>query len=169
MDAPVEKSLFAWQPLTPRGVAAFSGATLGRLLLLQLICALLTAGTGVWLLDQAWFPVIKEAINRMPAQGEIRSGKLDWRGDSPAAIAESRFLAFAVDLTHSGQARSPAHVQVEFGQSDVRFFSLFGFLQWRYPSGWRVAFNRVELEPWWGAWAPPILAIAAGSVIAGLV
>jgi hypothetical protein len=30
-----------------------------------------------------------------------------------------------------------------------------------------VAFNRTKLGPWWGAWAPAILAIAAGLVAAG--
>jgi len=47
-------------------------------------------------------------------------------------------------------------------------FSLFGFLQEGYSPGWRLAFNRVELEPWWGAWVPQLLAGTAAAVLAGL-
>jgi hypothetical protein len=46
---------------------------------------------------------------------------------------------------------------------------LFGFIAEAYPKGWVVAFNREELGPWWGAWSPVILALAAGAVIVGLM
>ena len=169
MDASVVKPPFAWQPLTPRGVAAFARASFGRLLVVQFIIALLAAAAVVWFLHEAWFPTIGEAISQLPPQGEIRSGSLDWRGNSPARLAERRFLAITVDLKHGGQARSPAHVQIEFGQRDINIFSLLGFVQLAYPRGWVVAFNRAELIPWWGAWSPPILAIVAGLVVVGLM
>jgi hypothetical protein len=72
-------------------------------------------------------------------------------------------------LDHSGEARSPAHMQVEIGRTDCMIFSLFGYVQRAYPRGWAVAFNRTELGPWWGAWAPAILAMAAGLVVVGLM
>ena len=169
MDASVVKPPFAWQPLTPRGVAAFARASFGRLLVVQFIIALLAAAAVVWFLHEAWFPPIGEAINDLPSRGEIRSGSLDWRGNSPARLSEGRFLAITVDLQHEGQARSPAHVQIELGQKDVNVFSLLGFVQFNYPRGWVVGFNRVELIPWWGAWSPPILAIVAGLVVVGLM
>jgi len=169
MDAPLEKRQIAWQPLTARGVATFAYASWRRLLLVQLVCALLNAATVFWFVHQAWFPVIERAINQLPAEGKIRSTRLDWRGDSPVGLAENPFLSLLVDLDHTGGARSPAHVQVEFGRADVKILSLFGSLQISYPTGWRVAFNRAELAPWWGAWAPPILAITAGSLLLGLM
>ena len=165
MDVPEDKPPFAWQPLTPRGVAAFARASLGRLLGIQFVFALLAAGTVVWFLHRDWFPVISEAISQMPDQGEIRSGKLDWPGESPALLGENRFLAFAVDLEHAGGARSPAHVQVEFGRADYQVISLFGFARGAYPTGWVFGFNHAELTPWWGAWAPPILGLAALAVM----
>ena len=167
VDSPPQKRPFAWQPLTGRGVAAFAGASLGRLLLVQLVFALVGAGVVVWFLDTAWFPAIQEAIRQLPPEGEIRDGSLEWQGDWPARLAEGRFLALAVDLKHEGQARSPAHLEVEFGEKDVKVFSLLGFAEAEYPRGWRVAFNRPELEPWWGAWRPAILAMVAGLVVAG--
>jgi hypothetical protein len=169
MDSSVGKPSFAWQPLTPRGVAAFARASLGRLLLVQFVVALLAAATIVWFLHQAWFPTISQAIDQLPVQGEIRSGSLDWHGNSPARLSEGRFLAITVDLKHEGQTRSPAHIQVEFGQRDLKMFSLLGFVRFAYPQGWVVAFNRSALIPWWGAWSPPILGIVAGLVIVGLM
>jgi hypothetical protein len=166
---PEEKREFAWQPLTFRGVAAFGQAALGRLLLLQLICASLTAFIFIWVFGQSWFPTIIEAVRQLPSEGEIRAGRLDWRGNSPQRLAEGHFLALVVDLKNQGQPRSPAHVQVFFGQTDLKVISLFGFLQLKYPQGWRVAFNRAELEAWWGAWKPAVLAIATAVLLAGLL
>src|SRR5947209_1020015 len=127
MDAPPEKPRSAWQPVTLRGVAAFATATCGRLLLVQFVFALVSAGTVVWFLNAAWFPTVTEAIRQLPASGEIRSGKLAWPGNSPQRLAEGHFLAFTVDLKHEGEERSPAHVEVEFGRADLKIFSLLGF------------------------------------------
>lgn len=169
MNASVEKAQFAWQPLTMRGVAALAQASLGRLLLVQFVVALMVAGTVVWFLHKDWFPQIGEAIRQLPPQGELRAGGLQWQGATPLRLAEGRFLALIVDLDHTGHARSPAHVQVEFGRTNCQALSLFGYVQGEYPRVWVVAFNRTELVPWWGAWAPAILAVAAGLVVAGLM
>jgi hypothetical protein len=169
MSASDDKAQIAWQPLTARGVAVFARTTLGRLLLVQLIVALLVAGTVVWFLQGCWFPTIGEAIRALPARGELRAGNLDWKGPSPSSLAEGRFLAFAVDLDHIGEVRSPAQVQVEFGRMDLKVYSLFGCGRVAYPRGGALAINRIELWPWWGAWAPAILAIASGAVVAGLM
>jgi len=155
----------AWEPITPRGVAAFARAKVGRLLIMQFLVALLVAAAVVWFLYDGCFPTIREAIRQMPGEGEIRSGQLDWHGDSPRLLAEGRFLAFSVDLDRAGDIRSPAHLQVEFGRDGILFRSLFGYLETRYPNGWVIAFNRTELQPWLGAWRPWLLTIAAAGVI----
>jgi hypothetical protein len=162
-----EPPQIAWQPLTFGGVAAFARAKLGRLLLVQGIFALMTAAVVVWFLANDWFPIIHQAIRQLPAEGQIRSGTLERHGDSPVRLAENHFLAIAIDLPHQGQARSPAQVQAEFGGRNVRFFSLFGYMELQYPKHDVIAFNRTELDPWWGAWAPAILAIVALAVIGG--
>jgi hypothetical protein len=169
MTASNGKAHFAWEPLTVRGVAAFASATLGRLLLVQFIVAILAAATVVWFLQRDWFPTIGNAIRALPPEGELRSGRLDWQGPSPVCLAEGRFLALVVDLDHTGEAHSPAQVQVEFGRVDIKVYSLFGCWQSAYPPGVAVAFNQTALRPWWGAWAPPILAIVALLVVAGLM
>ncbi len=72
MDEPTQIRPVAWQPLTPRGVAAFARASGGRLLLVQLLLASLAAAVVVWFLQEAWFPVIHQAIGQLPGQGERR-------------------------------------------------------------------------------------------------
>jgi hypothetical protein len=135
----------------------------------QFIAAALAAATVVWFVNTAWFPVVQGAINQLPEQGQVRFGVLDWKTNSPVTLAENRFLALVVDLKHQGKARSPAQLQVEFGQTDFKVFSLLGFVPGNYPRDWIIAFNRPEVQPWWGAWAPPILALTALLVLAGLM
>lgn len=155
--------------MTPRGVAAFARGTSNRLFLVQFLVALVVAASVVWFLCDAWFPTVRTAIAQLPDKGEIRGGQLDWRGDSPKLLAEGTFLAFSVDLNHSGELRSPAHVQIELGKKDFIIRSLLGYVELDYPTGWIVAFNREELGPWWGAWRPQILGITAVSVVAWLM
>jgi hypothetical protein len=158
MSLPAEPT-FAWEPLTPRGVAAFARATFSRLLVVQLIVALLAAAVVVWFLDDGCFPTLYAAIQKLPAAGEIRPGQLDWHGDSPQLLAEGRFLAFDVDLNHSGQIHSTADVQIEFGADSIRVVSLLGYTDFSYPPDRSRPFNRTELEPLWGAWEVEILFI----------
>jgi hypothetical protein len=169
MDSSVDQFQSAWQPFTPKGVAAFARASFGRLLLVQFITALLVSFEVIWFIQSNWFPVIVSGIEHLPAQGSIQSGKLNWDADSPRLLAENRFLAIAVDIHHTGQARSPAHIQVEFGAEDIRFYSLFGRLQISYPRLGAVAFNFQDLKPWWGAWSPAILAGVVILVSMGLM
>jgi hypothetical protein len=159
MNAPAA-SPFAWEPLTPRGVAAFARARFNRLLLVQVIIALLAASSVGWFLYDDCFSVISKAIQKLPGEGEIRSGRLDWHGGSPQLLAEGRFLAFDVDLHHSGQINSTADVQIEFGAESVRVFSLLGYMDFFYLPDRVGPFNRPGLEPIWGAWEKEILFFA---------
>jgi hypothetical protein len=169
IDASIKKRTFAWQPLTPRGVAAFADAPLGRLLVVEFVFSLIAAASVIWFLHQAWYPTINEAIRKLPTAGEIRAGKLDWQGESPTRLAEGHFLGLTVDLKHEGQVRSSAHLAVELGQTDFKVYSILGFLKANYPRGWSVGFNHTELEPWWGAWRPAILGIVAAVVSVALM
>ena len=162
-------STFAWEPLTPRGVAAFAHAPLGRLVLVQIIVALIAAASVTWFLDDSLFPVVKTAIQNLPDAGEIRSAKLDWRGDSPKLLAEGRVLAFDVDLEHGGQINSAADVQIEFGKETIWSSALLGYVEIPYPSGQIISFNRTELEPLWGAWTSTILFAAFAAAAIGVV
>jgi hypothetical protein len=152
---------FAWEPVTPRGVAAFARASLERLVVVQAIFALLAAAAFTWLLSDGLFPAVDAAVAQLPATGEIRNGRLVLPDTSPAILAEGRLLEINVDLKHSGQIRSPAEFQVEFGENSLSVFSLFGEAEIAYPAGQSFPFNRTDVQPLWGAWSPDLLALAA--------
>jgi hypothetical protein len=158
---------FAWEPLTPRGVASFAHAKSGHLFLVQLIVALLAAISIVWFLHSDCFPTIRDAIQNLPDAGKISSGKLDWHGEPSQALAEGKFLAIDVDLNHSGQIDSTADLQFEFGSQTVRITSSlgYGYTEFSYPPDRFAPFNRTELEPLWGAWSAEILFIAAAVTV----
>ena len=159
----------AWEPLTPRGVAAFAGASLGRLLFVQLLVAMLAAASVAWFLETGWFPIVRKAIHELPAEGSIANGELSWSGETPQQLAQNRFLGLAVDLYHSGQLGREAHLQIEFGGNDLRVYSLLDYKIIEYPPSWNGAFNRTALEPWWGAWQPWLLVGTVALVVAGLM
>src|ERR1017187_5456333 len=153
MSAPAEP-IFAWEPLTPRGVAAFARATFSRLLLVQFIVALLAAASVIWFFDDGCFPTLSVAVQKLPANDQILSCKLHCHGDPSKRLAERKFLAFDVDLNHPGQIHSTADVQIEFGGDSIRIFSLLpGYSEIFYVPDRLAPFNRTELEPLWGAWA----------------
>jgi hypothetical protein len=160
---------FAWEPITPRGVAAFARASFERLFVVQAIVALLGAAAVVWILSDGIFPTINAAIGQLPDSGEIHAGKLDWRDDSPVLLAEGKILALSVDVEHGGALRSPADFQMEFGRDSVRVFSLFGETECAYPPGYVIAANQTDARPAWGAWAPDILGLAAIGTFFGLL
>ena len=160
---------FAWEPLTPRGVAAFARASFERLVVVQGLVALLATASVVWFLSDGIFPVIGDAIEQLPDSGCLHGGKLDWRDDSPLMLAEGKILAVSVDLNHGGVLRSPVDFQFEFGRDDLRIFSLFGECYVDYPNGYLIAANRPEARPAWGAWAPNLLGLAAIGTFVGLL
>ncbi len=149
----------AWQPITPQGVADFAHAPWRRLLLVQILVALLVGCGVAWFAHDGYFTVISDAIVHLPETGEIRNGQLKWNGETPTVLAKNTFLALTVDLEHGGRLRTTSHIQFEFGQTNLYVQSLLGYLELKYPRDWIIETNRAELIPRWGAWRPPILVL----------
>jgi hypothetical protein len=160
---------FAWEPLTPRGVAAFARASFERLFIVQSIFALIAAAVVMWTLSDAIYPVIDDAIEGLPDTGGIYDGKLDWRDSSPMPLAEGKILSIGVDLNHEGQWRSPSDFQFEFGRDSLVIVSLLGEAELDYPPDSYLATNYRDARPAWGAWSPNILALAAIGTFFGLL
>lgn len=160
---------FAWEPLTPRGVAAFARASFERLFIVQCVFAALASAAVVWILTNGIFPVVNGAIDALPDTGAIRNARLDWHADSPLQLSEGRIIAISVDLDHSGALGSPADFQFEFGRDSLVIYSLFGVAEMDYPDGYIIAANQRDARPAWGAWAPDILALAGIGTFFGLL
>lgn len=156
------------EPFTPRGVAAFARAKFSRLLLVQILIALLAAISLTWFLNENCFSVVQQAIQNLPDAGKISGGALDWRGDSPKMLAEGNLLAIDVDLNHGGAIHSTADVQIELGKDSIRASSFLGYSDFFYPP-WPAPFNRTDLQPLWGAWRAEILFVAAAVIFIALL
>jgi len=151
----------AWQPFTPRGIAAFAFATRLRLFLAQLATAGIVAIAVVWFLSAAWFPVVTEAIQKLPETGEIRGATLKYSGSSPVRLAENQRLAIVVDPERTGEAGHIADVEITFENTRLALCGTLGCSYVPYARGYQFALNRRELEPAWGAWRGPFLGLAA--------
>jgi hypothetical protein len=157
-----------WQPFTPGGVAALASRQPNRLFRVQAVIALLVVGGVLWFLSSAWFPIIEEAAVELPPHAQIRARVLEWDGPAPVRLAGNSFLSITVDLSSNAGSHSTSDVQMELGREGVRLRSLFGYLEWRYPAGYRVELSRMEAQAWWGAWRQPLLAIIGALAWSGL-
>ncbi len=146
----------AWQPFTPRGVAAFAQAPLSRILFLETVIALLAAAVVIWFLYTNYCPSISEAIENLPDNASIQNGGLT---NVPSRIlTEKSFLSAVVDLEETGQTGRIADLQLELRQNYFQICSLLGCGAFEYPKE-KISIGRSSAEPWWGARQPVILAI----------
>src|SRR5258708_14738349 len=160
---------FAWDPVTPRGVPAFSKATFGRLFFVELVVALLTAGVVVWCMATAWVSTVREAIHHLPEQGAIRNGELTSPRTAREPLASGSYLTFILAADDRADWAASSGLRFEFHKRNLQVCSVFGCAVMDYPKDWKVEFNRRELEPWWGAWEPILLGITAVVVVLGLL
>ena len=158
----------AWQPFTPRGVAAFAGATFSRVFLAQLLVAAVVAAALLWFISAAWVPVVTESIQHLPDTGSIRRGELDFPGESPQRLAENARLAVVIDLAGTREAGHTAELEVVFEKTRVVVRGPLGAWWQPYDPGYLINFNRPQLTPWWGAWRWAILALIALATVASL-
>lgn len=158
----------AWQPFTPRGVAAFAGATFARVLFAQLLAAAIVAVSLLWFLSAAWVPVVTEAIQHLPDTGSIRRGELDFAGESPRRLAENPRLAIVVDVAGARDAGQIAELEVVFEKTRVVLRGPLGVWWQPYEPGYVINFNRPQLAPWWGAWRWAMLALVALATVVSL-
>lgn len=162
---------FAWEPITPRGVAAFARVSVERVVVMQSVFAICAAVSVIWVFMDGFFPTVSEAVTQLPVTGEIQAGQLNFPAEfPPKLLAEGRLLAINVDLNHSGVIRSPAQLQLEFGKNSVCLYSIFGIVEMPYPaSSEPLPFNRFDLLPIWGAWRPDLLVLIGLAAFFGLL
>ncbi|MBI3874551.1 MAG: hypothetical protein HY300_00975 [Verrucomicrobia bacterium] len=159
----------ACQPLTFNGTAAFAGAKLSRVLLVQLVFAVVVAACFMAFLAIAWVPVIRAAVHELPEDGAmIREEKLHWPDKEARVLSENSRLAFVVDPADEDGLGRVADLQIELCPDRVKLRSELGFMDVPYPAGCVIALNRATLDPWWGAREPWLVAIAGGAMAAKL-
>lgn len=156
------------QPLTFAGIAKIAEKRSGVLFGYQIIVAIMAAAVVVTFFGLAWEPVFKRAIASLPDSGAIQNGELNWSGVVPVRTTGSSLLWLSINPADAAESGEGADLQVEAGRTELRLRSLFGYLAIPYQKGYRIAMNRTELEPWWGAWRPALIAGMGGAVVVGL-
>jgi hypothetical protein len=149
----------AWQPFTPRGAAAYAAAPVGRLLLVELIVAVMVAGLLGWFVRANWLSVVGEAVRRLPETAAVREGLLQWGTNPPVRLAENRFLAVVVDARNNRTLGRVADLEVSLHDTHLKVASLLGYVEVPYPKGRAISLARADAIPWWGAWEGPLLAL----------
>jgi hypothetical protein len=176
MDDPPEKSKNeiplaetnfpnAWQPFTPKGVAAFAIAPIARLMVLEFLVALIGTFVLMWFFNANYFPPILEAIQNLPDGAVLEHGEL---AKVPSGIlSEKKFLSIAVDLDETGQLAKTADLQLELRHNYFQICSLLGCVPFDYPQE-NIPLGRSIAEPWWSARQPVIFGIVGVASFAGL-
>lgn len=159
----------AWQPFTPRGIAAFAHVAAGRLFAVQLIVAFAAALVALWFLSVNWFPMVRDAIEALPETGAIQDGQLRSPYAATEPLALNRFLAVVLDPQQRMTATAASDVILELRAREFRVGSLFGWYVSPYPAAWRVEFNRSGLLALWDAWRPHLLWMTAVFTLGGLM
>jgi hypothetical protein len=152
----------AWLPLTPRGVAGFAGASLRRVLAVQLLLAAALAVLAVATVQDTWFADVRRLIGELPAEGAIRGGRLDWTNPVPVRLLEDRYLAVAVDPEQSGVLGQEADLTILLSRTNALCASVLGYAAVPYPTDYTISLRRDDVAAWWGA-REPFLVLGVGA------
>lgn len=153
-----EKTFGSWWPFTFAGAARFAARPLRMLLTLQVVVACAGGAAVILYFQHAWCPLVNEVIGRLPKKARWDHRSFEWTGEpSPIALAHNQLAALVVDLDLTGKAGQLSDVQVEFGATQWRIRSLFGYLDFPYAAG-LFDLEPALLKPAWEAWKPAYLA-----------
>ena len=156
----------AWQPFTPKGVAAFVPSPPSRWIILQLIVAFVAAASVIWFLNANYSPAILEAAQHSPDHAAIEGGQLT--NLSSGILTQKRFLSIVVDLEETRQSGQTSDLQLELREKYFQICSIIGCVMFDYPRE-TILLGRSVSEPWWSARQPVILTICGALTVVGLL
>jgi hypothetical protein len=146
----------AWQPLTPRGVAAFAHASGMRLFVIQCAVAAVVCAACLWFVTSQYFPVVRDAIQSLPGQSVIQNSRLEAGTNAPRLLAGNRKLEFVLDPRKEGGVSGAADVSVILTVRSLQFCGVLGCAILEYEHGYVITLSRSALAPRWEAWREPI-------------
>jgi len=144
-------------PLTFSGVASFASTGWSRLFLWHTVVITAITGSCMLLLGQHWAPVLDTAISRLPEQGGLNEGRLQWPATHQSgSLAGNQFLQIIVDPNGKQQHGQLADCQIELRSESWVVASILGYMEFPYA---RQTFqiNRAKQIPWWGSRRPFLL------------
>jgi hypothetical protein len=153
-----------WQPLTPKGAAAFASASLTRLYVVLLCFATATGFAVVFFLSQMCVPVVDQLTRELPEGVVLSLGELF--GLDESVSASTPFLSIDIDADAQLPDTHPSDVRVLFHKSGWKACSLLGCVEQAYLRDTTLALGPSHLGPKWAAWKPLVLGGAAlGTVV----
>lgn len=157
-----------WQPLTPGGAAAFAGASLTRLFVVQLLFAFGAAVSVLFFVSTNVSSVIGDFVRQIPEDAVMSRGEVIGLGSAKPA-AGAAFLSLSLSSTTAVVPERPADLDVRLGATNVTACGILGCATLPYDPSWTFAMGRGHLEPKWGAWKPLIYIVVSLAVMAGLM
>src|SRR5262245_47959273 len=121
------------QPFTFSGVARYADARFGRLLMMGLIFALLPAAIIGRLAAHCWWPVISDAVEKLPDTARIERGALQVQEKDSRLLAMNQFLCLQLARDEFPQQNAPVDLALLFGKYEVMVSSLLGDSVLPYP------------------------------------
>ncbi len=162
----------AWNPLTFRGLTAFSRSSWMRLWIVQCWVALLLGAVFYMTLSAAWGPVLSEALKQLPDEpgtAYLEDRTLTWAEvRSPEILAGNRFLSLVIDpQDHSALPGAASDVRVVFKKDHIELHAaLLGQFRVSYHPEWNLKLTQEDVYAWWGAWGKGwSFGILAGALI----
>jgi hypothetical protein len=155
----------AWQPFTPRGVAAFAHASGSRLFVVQLIVATIVALTCLWFVAQQWVPVVTESIGELTGESVIRNGRWTTTNSQALRLAGNRHLEIILDPRAIGGVSGASDISMVVTVPGLQFCGVLGCVDWPYETGETIRVSRHELGPAWEAWRPPVEALLVIGIV----
>lgn len=144
-------------PLTPQGIAAYANAeriffttTIALFAIVCSVCICVMANRCI-------LHPISLAIERLPEQGAISNGKLQWFTNEPTILIETRSISIHVNPTDEEPIADGADLQVVFCKEKLLLRSLLGWLSVKYSESFNLPLNLKELWTTWGAYKNAII------------
>lgn len=146
----------AWQPFTPRGIAAFAYASNNRLIIVQLLIAIAFAFVCLWFIRSQWMPVVEAGMAVVPEGTSITRGQLLTPHSNALVLGGNKRLELVFDPSGKGVVGGTADVIVTLSQRELRVCGILGCLTVPYDPRYTISLGRADLAAWWGAWRTPI-------------
>jgi hypothetical protein len=150
-------------------VAAFAIAGNNRLIIVQSAIALLVAAACGWFVMSQWYPVVEESIRSVPAATSIVRGELVMPRAEPVRIGANNALEILIDPKETRALGGTADIVASLTATRLKMCGVLGCVELPYSKRHVITLSRDEMEPWWGAWQKPILALIVAGVFIHLM
>lgn len=144
-------------PLTPRGIATYATADRIFFTFTLALFAIICSVAVCIMMKRCLIQPINAAVERLPQQGCIANGRLEWFTNETTILIETRSLSIHVNPTDEEPIADGADLQIVFAKDKLLLRSLLGWLAIPYPKMFYFPLNLKELWTSWGAYKNSII------------